>query len=415
MLLGKNRSMGSVRNNRDPTVTTRVIDLEEIFRKTMENNEGGGCEQAATISPVAAAHRIYTDSIASMPWMVRQKNGKVRKEVDHPIERVLKTRANEAMTPYCAFKAQASQAFWHGTGFLYIGRDKNGAVQELIPLPSEGHQRRVDPNTGAVWYIFQAKDQEGRTIERKYQPSQLWIKHFDTYDGVTGIGLLKMAKEAIETDIHAQKYAKRFYTNGARPSGIITVEDRVDEDVRNIVRDDFERMAGGMDNAFRTAVLDMGMKYTPLGINQRDSQFIESRTFTVDEISRFTGIPQYMLQAGKQTYESNEQQRLDFVVTTLVPHVMQDEQEGTMKLLSEEDIRNGIYLKRNEMGLLRGDDKSRMEYYRGMWEIGTINADEIRAKEDMSPLPDGEGEHFYVSKNYDTIEHIVKGVNTGGN
>lgn len=405
-----------IRNNRDPTPShfTRTVDLEEIFRRQTENVGAINCERASTISPVAAAHRIYTDSIASMPWMIRQKTGSERKEVEHPIERVLKIRANQFMTPYCAFKAQASQAFWYGTGFLYIRRAPDGSVAELIPLPSDGHQRKIDPNTGEVWYVFQAKDNEGRIIERKYQPSELWIKHFETYDGINGVGMLKMARETIETDILSQKFSKKFYTNGGRPSGIVTVDAELDEDSKEIVQRDFEKMAGGMDNAFRTAVLDMGMKYTALGINQRDSQFIESRSFAVDEVARFTGIPQYMLQTGKQTYESNEQQRLDFVVTTLVPHVMRDEQEGTMKLLSAADIEQGIYLKRNEMGLLRGDDKSRMEYYRGMWEIGALNDDDIRAKEDLSPLPDGVGQNFFVSKNYDTIGHIVKGVMENG-
>jgi HK97 family phage portal protein len=322
---------------------------------------------------------------------------------------VLKHQANEYMTPYSAFKAQASQAFWYGTGFLYIHFGASGNVEELIPLPSEGHERKIDPNSGQVWYIFRVTGDDGKTIERKFQPSELWIKHFETYDGIHGVGMLDMAKDAMETDLMAQKFAKKFYTNGARPSGIVTVEAELEEESKDIVRRDFEKMAGGMDNAFRTAVLDMGMKYTPLGISQRDSQFIESREFSVDEIARFTGIPQYMLQAGKQTYESNEQQRLDFVITTLVPHIIRDEQEGTMKLLRREDVEKGIFLRRNEMGLLRGDDKSRMEYYRGMWEVGVLRGDDIRAKEDRSPLPGGSGEHFFVSKNYDTIERIISG------
>ena len=400
-----------IRNNRDPTPShvTRTVDLEEIFRRTAEGQREVNAKRAATLSPVAAAHRIYTDSIASMPWMVRQKEGNIRREVSHPIEQVLKHQANAYMTPYSAFKAQASQAFWYGTGFLYIRRGESGSVEELIPLPSEGHERRIDPQSGQVWYIFRVQGDDGKTIERKFQPSELWIKHFETYDGIHGVGMLDMAKDAMETDLMAQQFSKKFYTNGARPSGIVTVEAELEEESKDIVRRDFEKMAGGMDNAFRTAVLDMGMKYTPLGISQRDSQFMESREFSVDEIARFTGIPQYMLQAGKQTYESNEQQRLDFVITTLVPHIIRDEQEGTMKLLRREDVEKGIFLKRNEMGLLRGDDKSRMEYYRGMWEIGVLCGDDIRAKEDLSPLPDGSGEHFFVSKNYDTIARIISG------
>ena len=266
-----------------------------------------------------------------------------------------------------------------------------------------------------MWYSFSAQDERRQLLTRRFQPSELMIYHFQTYDGINGRGILSLARETIATDISAQRYNQKFYKTGANISGIISVDGEVNEDAKEIIREDFERFSMGMDNAFRTAVLDLGMKYTPVGISQRDSQFIEGRSFAVDEIARFTGIPQYMLQTGKQTYESNEQQRLDFVVTTLMPHVMRIEQEANLKLLGVDAMQKGYYLKQNEMGMLRGDDKSRAEYDEKMIQYGIYCPDECRALEDKAPLPDGLGAHYWMSKNYDMIQNIMKGGDENGN
>ena len=87
------------------------------------------------------------------------------------------------------------------------------------------------------------------------------------------------------------------------------------------------------------AVLTRNYKYTPIGINQKDAQYIETRAFGVEEVARFTGIPKAMLQSGKESYESNQQQRITFVTDTLVPYVTQWEQENTFKCLFSSSAR----------------------------------------------------------------------------
>ena len=157
------------------------------------------------------------------------------------------------------------------------------------------------------------------------------------------------------------------------------------------------------------AVLDRDMTYTPIGLNQRDAQFIESRAFSVEEVSRFTGIPQYMLQSGKQAYESNEQQQLDFVVSTLQPYVTQWEEEFQYKLLTEQQLKAGFYLRMNVAARLRGDNESRSRFYEKMIASGVYCPDDCRALEEKNPLPNGTGQRFFMTKNLDTVEHIISG------
>lgn len=341
--------------NKDPAAIYKTLESVEDFFAVRRSGMEVTREGAASLSAVAAAHRIYTNSLAVMPWVVRQKVGDERREPPHYLERVLKIKMCETMTPYQVQKAVASDAFWYGVGFAYPRWGTDGHVAEIIPLPSRGHRRYVDQDTGLRWYSFSVNTEqpEAAKITRKFRADELLIHFFESYNGYTGVGMLDIASDVIRTDLSAQSYADKFYTNGARPSGIIEVDHDANEDTRRTIRDDFEAMASGMDNAFRVAVLDLGMKYTPMGISQKDSQYLESRAFTVEEISRFTGIPGYMLQTGKQSYQSNEQQQIDFVTNTLNAPVTQMEQEWSSKLLTISEQREGYYLKRN-MTALRG-------------------------------------------------------------
>ena len=152
------------------------------------------------------------------------------------------------------------------------------------------------------------------------------------------------------------------------------------------------------DDAFKVAVLGRGYKYTPIGLNQKDSQYIESRTFSVEEVARFSGVPKSMLQSGKESFESNQQQRIVFVTDVLMPYIVQWEQENSYKCLFRQQRADGLYFKGNPAVLLRGDDKSRAEFLTTMIQNGMLNPDEARALEERAPIPGGWGQTFFITK-----------------
>ena len=359
-------------------------------------------------SPIAAAHRILTNAMSVMPMAIFQKREDGRHPVSMPeLDYLLKIRPNARMGPSLCRKILMSQAFWHGEGYLGIFRDRRGWITDLIPLPTEGRTIRKDPNTGQLWYDFTV---DGMTYT--FAPSDLVIVFFDTYDGLYGKGVLALAKATIATDAGAQKYGRKFYQNGARVSGIVEAGTDLNDEGRKKIKDSFQQYAS--ESMFKVAVIDHGMKYTPMGLNQRDAQFIESRNFSVEEVSRFTGIPQYMLQSGKQAYSSNEQQQLDFVVSTLQPYVTQWEEEFQYKLLTGQQLKAGYYLRMNVAARLRGDNESRSRFYEKMIFSSVYCPDDCRALEEKNPLPNGAGKRFFMTKNLDTIEHIIDGSAGGG-
>mgnify|MGYP004688522535 CR=1 FL=1 len=379
--------------------------IEEVFGDMLgTNGERMAPETVEKIGAVAAAHRIFTNSIAAMPWQIRQRINEERIDAVHPVSTILKERANAYMAAYLCEKTILSQAFFHGVGYAVIERGKDGRPVAILPVPIQP-EIYVNPNDGVRWYRFTIPQTEifSHEISGSFTESQLLIYRFESYDGSVGRGLLDMARDAMDTDIKAQRYGNRFYANGARPSGVLEVEGNLDQGKRDMLREEFMKRYSG-ENAFRVAVLDLGMKYTNLGISQQDAQYIESRQFTVSEISRFTGIPAYMMQEGKQSYNANEQQKVDFLVDTLTPHIVQIEQEWASKLFSTKERQDGFYLKKNVAGILRGTHEARAQFYEKMISIGGMNADEVRANEDRPPIPGGYGQKFWMSKNYAPVD-----------
>ena len=387
------------------SVTYEPIDYDEFLQRierifSLDNDAPEiAVANAERLAPVAAAHRILTNAMSVMPIALRRKAGGERQELTTrpDLDYVLRSRMNDAMSPAMGKKIMMSQAFWHGLGAAYI-------VRELIPLQTAGYQYLEDKQTGQSWYAFTVDD-----MVRKFQPGELLLCFFETYDGKHGRGILDIAKDTVATDRAAQKYLRKFYSNGGRLSGIIEIDADADGKTRSKVRDAFNEYASGMDNTYKVAVLDRGMKFTSLGVSQADMQFIESRSFSVEEITRFTGIPEFMLQSGKQSYNSNEQQQLVFVTNALVPHVTMWEQEWAYKLFTDAELRDGCYMRFNVSALMRGDDATRSKFYQTMVYSGIYNLDECRALEEMNPMPDGLGQNFFITKNLDTVGHIVSG------
>ena len=281
----------------EKSVTYEEIDYDE-FQKRIErifslDNDAPeiAVANAERLAPVAAAHRILTNAMSVMPVALRRKVGGERQELTTrpDLDYVLHSRMNDAMSPAIGKKIMMSQAFWHGLGAAYIERDHLGRVKELIPLQTAGYQYMKDKQTGQSWYAFTVDD-----MVRKFQPGELLLCFFETYDGKHGRGILDIAKDTVATDRAAQKYLRKFYSNGGRLSGIIEIDADADRKTRSKVRDAFNEYASGMDNTYKVAVLDRGMKFTSLGVSQADMQFIESRSFSVEEIARFTGIPEFM-------------------------------------------------------------------------------------------------------------------------
>ena len=214
------------------------------------------------------------------------------------------------------------------------------------------------------------------------------------FDGLVGYSPIAMAKNAIGLSIAAEEYGSKFFANGATPSGILEYPGTVKDPDR--VRESWNAGFGGSSNAHKVAVLEEGMKYTPISISPNEAQFLETRKFQIDEIARMFRVPPHMVgDLDKSSFSNIEQQSLEFVKYTLDPWVSRWEQSIARRLFSEEEKKK-YFVKFNVDGLLRGDYQSRMQGYATARQNGWMSANDIRELENLDRIPAEEGGDLYL-------------------
>ena len=146
----------------------------------------------------------------------------------------------------------------------------------------------------------------------------------------------------------------------------------------------------------KIAILEEGMKYTPISISPNEAQFLETRKFQLNEIARIFRVPPHMVgDLEKSSFSNIEQQSLEFVKYTLDPWVSRFEQAMTRRLLTD-DEKKKYYIKFNVDGLMRGDYQSRMNGYATARQNGWMSANDIRALENLDLISDEEGGNLYL-------------------
>ena len=190
-----------------------------------------------------------------------------------------------------------------------------------------------------------------------------------------------------------EEYGASFFGNGASPSGVLEHPGVIKNPER--VRDAWQRAYGGR-NAHKVAVLEEGMKFTPIAIPNNEAQFLETRKFQIEEIARMYRVPLHMIgDLDHATFSNVEHLSLDFVKYSLDPWIVRWEQSLQKALLSDSE-KGQYFVKFNVDGLLRGDYASRMQGYAIARQNGWMSANDIRELEDMNMLSEEEGGNLYL-------------------
>lgn len=374
-----------------PSGTAAIGDSETTARK---------------LSVVDSCMEILSNSVGKLPNFVMDNT--TRERIQHPMLHLLNIRPNEAMTPFIRKKVLENSRNEGGNGYDWIIRDpRSGLPKELVPVP--------------WWLVHPWRDMGGRvwyTVTHPVTGTPITVPNEDmchykstTRNGLVGISPLQRASEVISTARAAQQYELNYYQNGGQPAGILRTESDLgkskvadpDDSTKQITRKDlmrreWEKIYSGPTNSHRIAILDLGLDYKPLAASNKDAQFVESKEVSVKDIARFFGVPLYKLNEGKQAYGSNEQNAIEYVVSTLHPIITQYEEEQTYKLLTDTELKKGLEIRINLMAELKGDTASRAAWYGNGRTNGWFNVNDIRALED---LPDVEGgDEYQASLNY---------------
>ena len=357
-------------------------------------NERTSMQMTAVYSCV----RILSEAVASLPLNVYRytDTGGKEKAINHSLYRLLHDEPNPEMSSFIFRETLMTHLLLWGNAYAQIIRNGKGEVIALYPLMPD--RMAVDRDShGRLYYKYRKSNDDAPTMESgvvSLAPSDVLHVPGLGFDGLVGHSPIAMAKNAIGLAIAAEEYGSKFYANGAAPSGVLEHPGTLKDPTR--VRDSWNSTFGGSSNSHKVAVLEEGMKYTPISISPNEAQFLETRKFQINEIARIFRVPPHMVgDLEKSSFSNIEQQSLEFVKYTLDPWVIRWEQALYRTLLTEEEKKT-YFFKFNVEGLLRGDYQSRMQGYATARQNGWMSANDIRELEDLDKIPAELGGDLYL-------------------
>tara|TARA_R100000278_G_scaffold123208_1_gene111960 strand:+ start:520 stop:1767 length:1248 start_codon:yes stop_codon:yes gene_type:complete len=346
-------------------------------------------ETALTFSAVYAAVRVISETIAQLPFNYYKKTNKGREiYTDSPLQFLVNNEPNGYQTKYIFFEYFINTLLLYGNAYAYIQRDGVGTAIALTCLHPDDVQ--VKEKGGRL--VYEVRNQG------IYDASDILHIPDLTLDGYIGKSRISAARDNIALGIAAQTYGKNFFESGAKISGVLKHPGQLGADAMQSLSQQWHRTYhSGYAGGFKTAVLEEGMDYKPIQLSPQDAQFLTTRQFSILEVARIFRVPPHLLaDLDRATFSNIEHQSTEFLNYCISPILKKVEAEFNKKLIFQGNKVN-TYFEHNVNALLRGDAKSRAEYYKSLFNVGAISPNEIRRKENMNDID--KGDVYYVPMN----------------
>jgi len=356
---------------------------------------------------VFACVRVLSETVATLPGSIyRWLEGRKGKEEvpGHPLYRVLTFMANRYQTAMEWREMMVGHCALRGNAYSQIVGGRLGVVDQLIPLHPDRVQVEVNNQDGQGWvpaetatfgtagvirYVVNRRDGRQDTL---LDEDVFHVRGLSS-NGIMGISVISAAREAIGLGLATEGYGARFFSQDARPGGVLQTDQKVLPDTEERLAASWRRAHEGHERAHRVAILQQGLKWQQLGMTSEDAQFVETQKFTVAQIARFFRMQLHKIGDLERSTNNNiEHQGIEFSNDTILPWTVRFEQAFRRDLITADDR---YFFKFNLEGLLRGDRLSRMQSHAIGLNWGVESPDEVRAQFDMNPRGDDEGLRYY--------------------
>lgn len=377
----------------------RVPQQNRVFRTGKIAGVRITPDTAITLPAVWACLRYLSQTTAMLPWRVMLHTDRGEQEQKRsPIWYLIYSRPSD---DYSSFQFRETFMHWAlrwGNAYGEIERDIVGRAIAIHPIHPQRVQVFRDTETQEIYYEISNNYGGKATLQAR---DMFHIRGFG--ESVVGVNVMAYAADSIGWAKAAQLFGAGFFGNGATLSGLVKVKKRLNADGLAGIRKEFKELYGGPRNANKVAVLDNDMDYAQLGIEPEKGQFIETNQHLTEEVCRWFGVPPHKIfHMIHATFSNIEHQSIEVVTDSIQPWAKRFEDEADFKLFG---ARASNYTKMDLHELLRGDTTARMLRYRGLREVGALNANEIRTAEGFMGIgPDGD--KYVMQGQYTTLEKI---------
>lgn len=397
--------MGWIRTHVQPVVdalwrsgSERKNDTLKIWRELYGGREAisgvtVNSKTALEVMTVLACVRVKANGIAQVPLKLMREGDGIggmpsRKAAkDHDLYEILHRRPNDWQTSFEFRQTVEMHRQLVGNAFIFVNRSVSGRILELIQLDPAKVEVKQE-NDWSLHYFVTALD----GTKKEFPRSAIWHLRGPSWNGVLGLEIVKLAREAIGLSMAIEQSQARLHRNGVQTSGFYSVKGPLESDPHKRLKAYVEQNHVGLHNAGKPFILDREATWVPLTMTGVDAETLNTRRFQIEDICRaFNLFPQMIGYTDKTaTHASAEQFFGAHVVHCLGPEYEAWEQSIDCNLLTDEDRQVGLYSKFFVSGLLRGSTKDRGNFYTQLYNIGAINPNEVRALEDMNPYEGGD-------------------------
>jgi len=343
-------------------------------------------DSAMRASAVYACVLVIAETVAQVPLILYQRSDRQKsRAILRRLYTLLHDAPNSFQTSFDWRLTNTAFLCLRGNAYSFISRSASGQILELLPMVPDRVEVKQNKDY-SLSYAF--TDNDGVRIP--LQPNQVFRLTGLSFDGINGISPIEYHRQTIGLGLAADKHSALAFKNGAKMNGILRHPGRFkDADIAKRVRESWdEAFSGG--NSFKTPLLEEGMEWQQVSMTNRDAQYIQVRTFQIEEIARLFRCPPHKIGHLERSTNNNiEQQALEFVTDTMMPWFVRWEQAIMRDLIGIDNARS-LFAEFLVTGLLRGDSKSRSDYYTSGITNGWLSANEVRALENMNPRDGGD-------------------------
>lgn len=336
---------------------------------------------AQRIATVYSCVNVLSESLASFPLKIYRNNSKGEKEEIRTsdlkfknVKRVL-SKPNSIDTYFDFFERIVSHLALCGNFFAFKIYGMGDRLVNLLPIfdPREVSVRVLDNWT----YEF---NYNGKAYTEK---DIFYIKAHD------GKSVLTYLSDTFDSAGAMTKYSKNFYQNYGMPTGVIESDKEMKSEAFKEFKKKWEDFYTGPKNAGKTVILDSGKKYKQISISNTDAQFLDTLKYTNEQICGIFRVPPHLVQIlDHATFSNIEHQSLQFAYYTMQPWCNRIERAINDQILNPID--SDLYCEFLMDSLMRGDTTARFQAYNLAKYAGIMSSNEIRRKENLSPVDGGD-------------------------
>ncbi len=344
-------------------------------------------ETATQVAAVYACVRVLAEGVAGLPLKVYQRNA------DGTRKQATTTEGERLRVMLGKFpnNVQSSFEFWEYAmwnlllrGNFIAFKDNEFNPSALNPVATKNVEKYAVTANGMEYAI-----RHDGQLDFYRQNEVLHVKG-PTADGAWGLNPIEILRNPIGLTIAAERFGSSLFKQGVRPAGAMEVPQKLSPEAYQRLKASLDEYAGAQ-NAAKSLILEQGAKWSQITMTNEDAQYLELRKFQLSEIARIFRVPPHMIaDLDRATFSNIEHMGIEFVVHSLRPWLRRIEQAADRDIINDDSV----YIEFNADGLLRGDTKSRYEAYASALQNEWMNADEVRAKENLNPRDDGTGGQF---------------------